>query len=269
MKTKEKMKRIYILLLSLTLLTPALQAQEDDTCVQTGMKAVTSWVEDGNQHYRMGNYDVACDYYGLALSSDYGNADLYYNLGNAYYRNDQLALAILNYERALRLNPSMSDAKENLALAYSKTPDRITELPRLFIVRWVDSLCTTVTPHAWRIVLLILIAIAGIAVMLLRWGSNTSLRKTGLAASIVTAVLIVATTLLLIGSTKRYNGHSQAIVMEQAITVKGSPEQQSVDKMLLHEGTKVDVLDVYSDWTKIRIADGTTGWCLSESIERI
>ena len=82
-------------------------------------------------------------------------------------------------------------------------------------------------------------------------------------------MLLIVATLLLIGSTKCFNAHDEAIIMEQTITVKSSPEQQSVDKMLLHEGTKVDVLDVYSDWTKIRIADGTTGWCLSESIERI
>lgn len=263
------MKRIYILLLSLTLLSPTLYAQADNDSVSTGMDAVTAWIEEGNQHYRMGNYDVAADYYGLALSSDNGNADLYYNLGNAYYRTDQLALAILNYERALRLKPSMSDAKENLAIANSKTQDRITELPRLFIVRWVDSLCTSVTPHAWRIVWLVLIVLLGVAILLLRWGSNTELRKAGLVGSIVTAVILVATTLLLIGSTKRYNAHDQAIVMEQAIIVKSSPEQQSVDKMLLHEGTKVDVLEELSGWYKIRIADGTTGWCSSASIERI
>ena len=263
------MKRIYILLLSLTFLAPTLFAQADSDSVLTGMDAVTSWVEEGNQHYRMGNYDVAADYYGLALSSDNGNADLYYNLGNAYYRTDQLALAILNYERALRLKPSMSDATENLALANSKTQDRITELPRLFIVRWVDGLCTSVTPHAWRVVWLVLVALLGVAVLLLRWGGSTELRKAGLAGSRVTAVLLVATTLFLIGSTKRYNSHSYAIVMEQAITVKGSPEQQSVDKMLLHEGTKVEVLEELSGWYKIRIADGTTGWCSSATIEKI
>ena len=207
------MKRIHILLLSLTFLTPNLWAQSEDDSVLTGIDAVKSWVEDGNQNYRMGNYDVACDFYGLALSSDNGNADLYYNLGNAYYRSDQLALAILNYERALRLNPSMSDAKENLTLAYSKTQDRITELPRLFIVRWVDWLCTVVTPHAWRVILLVLIALAGIAALLLRWGSNTSLRKAGLIGIITSAVLLIAATLLLIGSTTRYNSHNHAIIM--------------------------------------------------------
>lgn len=263
------MKRIYILLLSLTFVTPTLWAQVEDSCVLTGMDAVTAWVEEGNRHYRMGNYDIACDFYGLALSSDNGNADLYYNLGNAYYRTDKIGLAILNYERALRLNPSMSDAKENLALANSKTQDRITELPRLFIVRWIDWLCTAITPHAWRTVWLVLLAVVAAAAIALRWGQDATLRKAGLTTGIVTAVLLLAATLLLLGSTSRYNSHSDAIVMEQSITVKGSPEQQSVDKMLLHEGTKVEVLEELSGWYKIRIADGTTGWCQSSTIERI
>jgi tetratricopeptide (TPR) repeat protein len=219
--------------------------------------------------YRIADYEQAASLYEEVLASGFDSPDLYYNLGNTYYRLDRFGLAILNYERALRLKPSMSDAKENLAIANSKTQDRITELPRLFIVRWVDSLCTSVTPHAWRIVWLVLIVLLGVAILLLRWGSNTELRKAGLVGSIVTAVILVATTLLLIGSTKRYNAHDQAIVMEQAIIVKSSPEQQSVDKMLLHEGTKVDVLEELSGWYKIRIADGTTGWCSSTSIERI
>ena len=148
----------------------------------------------GDDSYRMGEYQAAIESYEAVLAAGQTSAELYYNLGNAYYREGQMAKAILNYERALHLKPNMSDAKENLALANSHITDRITVLPQLFIGRWIDALCTTVTPHAWRIILLILIAIAGIAVMLLRWGSNTSLRKTGLAASIVTAVLIVATT---------------------------------------------------------------------------
>ena len=263
------MKRIYILALYLTLAIPTMWAQEKDSCVLTGMDAVNAWVEDGNRHYRMGNYDMAISLYGLALSSDNSNADLYYNLGNAYYRTDQIGLAILNYERALRLRPNMSDAKENLALANSKTQDRITQLPRLFIVRWVDWLCTAVTPHAWRIVWLVLLAVVAAAAITLRWGQNATLRKAGLTTGIVAAILLLAATLLLFGATSHYNSHNEAIVMEQTITVKSSPEQQSVDKMLLHEGTKVDVLEELSGWYKIRIADGTTGWCSSASIERI
>lgn len=260
------MKRLYILLL-LSCLAHPLWAQADT--VSHGIDALYGMAAEGDQHYRLGNYDLAIGFYGMVSGTDYASADLYYNLGNAYYRTDQLGPAILYYERALRQNPNMSDAKENLAIANSKTQDRITQLPRLFIVRWVDWLCTSITPHAWRVVWLVLLAVIAAAAIVMRWGQSISLRKTGLVGIIVSAVLLVAATLLLIGATNRFNSHSEAIIMEQTITVKSSPEQQSVDKMLLHEGTKVEVLEVYSVWSKIRIADGTTGWCLSESIERI
>ena len=223
----------------------------------------------GDDSYRMGEYQAAIESYEAVLAAGQTSAELYYNLGNAYYREGQMAKAILNYERALHLKPNMSDAKENLALANSHITDRITVLPQLFIGRWIDALCTTVTPHAWRVIWLLLFAVLGIAVVLLRLGHNAAVRKAGLTGIIVSAVLLIVATLLLIGSTKRFNAHDEAIIMEQTITVKSSPEQQSVDKMLLHEGTKVDVLEELSGWYKIRIADGTTGWCQSESIERI
>lgn len=234
-------------------------------CAQTPIELATQ----GDNSFRMGEYADAIENYEAVLAMGNTSAELYYNLGNAYYREEQMAQAILNYERALRLKPNMSDAKENLLLANSHTTDRITQLPRLFIVRWIDWLCTAVTPTAWRTVWLLLFALLGISLVLLRIGRQTSLRKAGLVGIIVSAVLLICATLLLVGATNRYNAHNQAIVMEQAITVKSSPEQQSVDKMLLHEGTKVDVLEELSGWYKIRIADGTTGWCSSASIERI
>lgn len=224
---------------------------------------------DADDCYRLADYPTAIENYEAAIASGMASAELYYNLGNAYYREGQMAQAILNYERALRLKPGMSDAKENLALANSHTTDRITELPRLFVVRWIDWLCTAVTPHAWRIVWLLLLALLGASVATMRLGRNTAIRKTGFAGIVATALLLLLTTLLLLGATKRYNSHREAIVMEQAITVKSSPESKSVDKMLLHEGTKVDVLEELSGWYKIRISDGTTGWCQSSNIERI
>lgn len=243
------------------------RAQDDS--VLTGKKAVLSWIEDGDEHYRLGNYDVAIDYYGLALGSGYASADLYYNLGNAYYRTGQMGPAILNYERALRLKPSMSDARENLALAESKTVDRITPLPKLFVVRWVDILCTRISPAVWRVIWLVLLALIGLSVVTIRLGTHRNLRKAGLIVAMFSLLMLVVATLLLLRSTHRFNAHAEAVVMPQAITVKSSPEGQSTDKLILHEGTKLMITDSLAGWYKITIADGTTGWCQSTDIERI
>jgi tetratricopeptide (TPR) repeat protein len=270
------MKKLLVIL-AIVLLPTAMQAQFDGDSIKanaqgsfTGKEAVDTWIAQGNEMYRNGNYDIAVDYYGIALSSGLSNADLYYNIGNAYYRTGQMGRAILNYERALRLNPGMKDAKANLALANSRTADRITELPRIFIARWVDDLCTSVRPATWRIIWLCLLAIIGLSVVALRLAPTIALRKTGLVAAIVSTILIIIVTLLLIGSTNRYNARRDAIIMEPSIVLKASPEDKSTDKMILHEGTKVHILDKsLSGWYRVTIADGTTGWCHITDVERI
>lgn len=219
--------------------------------------------------YRMADYAEAIGLYEQVLAGGYTSAELYYNLGNAYYRDGQTGRAILNYKRALRLRPSMTDAKENLALAESKTADRIAELPQLFIVRWVNALTDHVAPAIWRTVLLLLTALLAVAVVLLLLGRSIGIRKGALIGIAATAVLWVIVLALCIGSSRHFNAHSEAVVMDAAVTVKGSPEWQSVDKLILHEGTTVTILEELSSWYKIRIADGTTGWCEQQSVERI
>ena len=219
--------------------------------------------------YRTGDYQGAIAQYEAVLSSGLASADLYYNLGNAYYRTDQMGPAVLNYCRALRLRPGMSDARENLALAESRTTDRITVMPRLFLVRWIDALTQSLSPSGWRWVVVILLALLGAAVVTLRLGRTRGLRKAGLVVTLVAAMLWLVALLFTIRATVRYNDHAEAVVMRPAVTVKSSPEQQSADKMVLHEGTRLTVSDSLAGWYKITIADGTSGWCSEADIERI
>ena len=247
---------LHTIILNLVLLTSFAHLQQ-----QTALQA--------DEAYRQGDYAAAIEQYEEVLGKGFASADLYYNLGNAYYREGQMARAILSYERALRLDPTMSDAKENLVLAESHTVDRIAELPRFFLVRWVDTLCTTVTPAMWRVVWLVLLALLGAAVVAFRRGSSRGLRKAGLVVGVVLFLLLVVATWLLLRTTHRYNARNEAVVMESAITVKSSPEAQSTDKLILHEGTRLTISDSLAGWYKITIADGTTGWCQASDIERI
>lgn len=219
--------------------------------------------------YRMDDYQGAIAAYEDILAGGKTSADLHYNLGNAYYRDGQLGKAILNYERALRLKPNMTDAKENLALANARTADRITTLPQMFIVRWWNSLTTAITPHGWRIIWLVMLAIVGIGIAMLRTGRSRSLRKGGLAITAVSLLFLLLASALLISATRTYNAHPYAIITDQAVTLKASPDNKSIDKMILHEGTKVKILDDLTGWYKISIADGTNGWCQQKSMERI
>lgn len=224
---------------------------------------------EGDSRYREGDYAAAIENYEAALATGRGAAEVYYNLGNAYYRDNQNARAILNYERALRLRPGMKDARENLELAYGRTQDRIAELPQWFIVRWWKALTNNVSPTVWRIVWLVLLAVLAAAVTGLFVGRGRSLRRWCLVAGMLALALLAVETVVLVKSTINFNAHRGAIVMQESVAVKGSPEQRSVDIMILHEGTRVDITESLQGWERITIADGTTGWCPTDAIERI
>lgn len=223
----------------------------------------------GDSAYRAGDYTQAVEIYENILHEGFASADLYYNLGNTYYRLDQYGPAILNYERALRLRPGMSDARENLALANSHTVDRITKLPRLFVVNWYIALITRISPSSWRVLTLLFFLLAFIAVAVLVLSHNLTVRKASVATAIVASVLFILSLILTVASIRHFNARSEAIVMQSSIAVKSSPENQSADKLILHEGTKVTISESLSGWYKITLSDGTTGWCQQENIERI
>jgi len=227
------------------------------------------WGQNGDDLYRMGDYQAAAEAYEATLAEGLSSPELHYNLGGAYYHEGQFGKAILNYERALRLDPSFTDARENLALANSHTVDRIAVLPQPLFVRWWNSLCTALLPSGWRIVWLVVFAILCAAIVVLRIGNSVTLRKTALAASAASVLLLIAATALLIGSTHRFNAHSEAIVTQQAVTLKASPDVKSADKMAIHEGTKATITDELPGWYKVTLSDGTVAWCTQEAIERI
>lgn len=249
---------ILLFLLALSIYQSPLSAQEPLQRAQLADSA-----------YRIADYEQAASLYEEVLASGFASPDLYYNLGNTYYRLDRFGLAILNYERALRLRPGMSDARDNLALANSHTVDRIAELPRLFVVNWYIALITRISPSSWRVITLLFFILCLAAVTVIALSRNVTLRKSALAVAIAAAVLFILSQLLMIASTSHFNARSEAIVMEPSVTVKSSPEHQSADKLILHEGTKVTISETLSGWHKITLSDGTTGWCESSAIEQI
>ena len=257
------MKKYLILLTISILLAPATQARSSSAQLKVG------YAQDADSLYRIKDYQGAAAGYESVLTDGFASADLYYNLGNTYYRMGQFGRAILNYERALRLEPGMSDARQNLELANSKTADRITSLPKIFLVNWYDALVTRLSPSSWRTIVIILVLIVAIAVFFLVTSREISLRKGSLATLISAGILLILAVWFLIASTQHFNSHAEAIVLEPSVTVKSSPEHQSVDKLILHEGTKVTITESLAGWHKITLSDGTTGWCQQENIERI
>ena len=219
--------------------------------------------------YRNGQYPEAIQQYEAVLASGLTSPELYYNLGNAYFRDNQMGRAILNYSRALRLRPTMTDARENLKLAESKTVDHIVTLPQLFIVRWYNSICTALSPTAWRILWLSAFALLAALFVFFRLARNYNLRKWTFVSCFALLLVLLCISAFWRSSALRFNSHREAVVLQSSVAIKSSPELQSVDKLILHEGTLVRIDEELSGWYKITIPDGTNGWCESNAIERI
>lgn len=223
-------------------------------------------MSQGNVAFQKSDFVTAAKCYSKILEAGYANADLYYNLGNAYYRQDEFGQAILNYERALRLKPNFRDAQENLDLANSKIEDEIKALPKLFIVTWARNITTWFSHTGWRIVILCLLALLGAAVAIFVLSRDYLWRKGALIGGIAVTGLLLIAIACSIATGVRQNSHNKAIVTSPLVVVKSSPESNSVDKLILHEGTKVDVEETLGDWHKIHIADGNTGWLTDADI---
>ena len=257
MKSMKIKRSLWMLLTLLTIATKAM----GQTPLQQAQQA--------DEYYRAGDYAAAVEAYEAVLQSGHTSADLYYNLGNAYYRTGENGRAILNYRRALRLAPHMRDAQENLALAESHTTDRITAVPKLFLVRWWDSLSSLLTKRGWGMVVIILLVLLSAASMTAYFGRSRQARKWGVVSAMALILIELMALALMLRAGYLHRNRREAVVVKQAITIKASPEEQAVDKFILHEGAAVRIEDELAGWYKITLADGNTGWASNSDVERV
>ncbi len=223
----------------------------------------------GNDDYRAGKFADAAGDYEKIISQGTVSAPVYFNLGNAYYRQGKIGLAILNYERALRLSPGDPDITHNLRLVNLKTLDRIEPVPDLFLIQWLRSYAAVVPIETAFAVLL-----AGWGLLFVSLAGVYVVRQASVVRFLRWAVLAGVVLLFLSGGTLGIHailsrGNDQAIVTVPIATAKSSPDEQSVNAFVVHEGLKVRVSDRLGDWIKITLADGKVGWIGAQQCERI
>jgi tetratricopeptide (TPR) repeat protein len=216
--------------------------------------------QQANQLYQQGKVVEAKDLYETIVRNGYVSGDLYYNLGNAYYKAGNIPRAILFYERALRLIPNDDDLRHNLQLANLMITDRIEPAPKLFIWEYWDALkdVLSVRLATWLTYGGYLLVIAAIAALVL--GRRYALRKAALIAGGVGGVVCVVCLSLFLAKLSDVNRTDEAILQSGIVTVKNSPDVKSSDAFVLHGGVKVKIVDRVGDWVKIRLADGKVGW---------
>lgn len=215
--------------------------------------------EQANQLYRNGEYDKAAQIYEQIVTNGYENAALYYNLGNAYYKEKIYPAAILNFERAKRLLPNDEEIEHNLHLSNLHVVDKIEPVPQLFIFEWWRSFINLFSTDGWAWTAIILLwgtVVLGSLLLMLR---SDLVRRLILLLATLTLFLSV---LAFVGIFQRYGIEAEqyAIVFFPSVSVKSAPDAQSTDLFVIHEGVKAQVLDTVGEWKKIKLADGKIGW---------
>ena len=244
---------VFYLLLTPSLLTPS--------SAQTKAEADSSYVR--------GQYQQAITQY-EALLKQGASADLYYNLGNAYYRTENIPEAVLNYERALLLSPGDRDIRFNLQIARSKTFDKIVPESEMFFVTWYRSLVSMMSVDGWARTALVALALTIILLLVYLFSERIWLRKAGFFGGVALLVLFVGANIFAWQQKKDLLNRKGAIIFAPAVTVKSTPAANGTDLFILHEGTKVVITDgSMKEWKEIRLADGKEGWIESKHIRVI
>ena len=225
--------------------------------------------QDADAEYSKGNYQQAIkDYEELLKTGE--SAELYYNLGNAYYRTENITRSVLNYERALLLNPADEDIRFNLQMARSKTIDKITPESEMFFFTWYRSLVNLMTIDNWARLAIASMILTLILALVYLFASHLTLRKIGFYGGVLFLVVFLLSNLFAFQQKQMLMKRNGAIVIAPSVSIKKTPEANSTDQGVIHEGTRVDIIDdTMRDWKEIHLADGREGWIPTSQIEKI
>jgi tetratricopeptide (TPR) repeat protein len=250
------------LIFIICLLFPALVITAQDTSPE-------SLVEAGNQAYSSADYKSAITQYESVLHSGFESAGLYFNLGNAYFKVNDIPSAILYYEKAGKLDPTDENIKFNLDLANSRIIDKMEPLPEFFLRTWMKSARDMFSSDQWARIglfgfLLVLVTIASFII-----SSSILVRKVSFWSAVVLIGLVSLSVIFSVGGYRDYSKHNTAIIFTPTVMVKSSPNETSVDLFVIHEGTKVLITDLVEGWSEVRLSNGHMGWVKTDTFRLI
>ncbi|MEM9823866.1 MAG: tetratricopeptide repeat protein [Bacteroidota bacterium] len=222
-----------------------------------------------NDAYAAKQYTEAIQAYEAILQEGWYSVELYYNLGNSYYKTQQIGRAILNYERGLYLAPSDEDLRHNLLLVENELVDDFSLIPTFFLSRWWDQAVRMASTSTWAFsgLLLLWLGIGGLVLWIL--GQDRTQKKRGFFIGIALLLLSVLPFALAIGKASLDQDSRIAILLEKEFALRSAPDQESSEILLLHEGLKLSILDEIGAWYKVRLSNGEEGWLPKTAIERV
>lgn len=222
-----------------------------------------------NKAYDQQKYDSAIDLYNRVLSEGWVSPKLYYNLGDAYFRKKNLPEAILYFEKAKKLDPNNKNIQYNLNIANSMIVDKIDHVPQFFLKRWWTYFYNLFDANTWTILFLISFALFVLFIGVFFFSRTRKGKQISFFIGFLFLILTVASFGLASQRTYYTKNQKEAIVFTPSITAKSSPSPNSVDLFVIHEGTKVQLLDHVDGWVKIKISNGSIGWLPENAVKKI
>lgn len=226
-------------------------------------------LKKANERYVENEFAQAIAVYENLLSNGYESAALYFNLGNAYYKNGELTRAILNYERAKLIAPNDEDIRYNLELSNQLVVDKIEPLPKPFYLEWRESVINLYNTDKWAKISLSAFVLMLICVLAYFFSSIISLRKTAFGLAIFLLIFSAFSYSFATKQKAKLVNRTHAIIFSPTVTVKASPDVSGTDLFVIHEGLKVRITNQLNNWTEIRLEDGNSGWVQNSVLEKI
>lgn len=246
------MKKLFFILATILITTTHLPAQD--------------MLQAANEAYAKGDFTKAIEWYEAALKEKGESATVYYNLGNSYYKANKIALSILNYERALLLEPGNGDIRFNLEIAKLKTVDKIESVGEFFLTSWFHSIEDSLGTDAWsRFAITCFILLIG-CLFLFFFSRKILIKQLGFYTGVCMLVLVIFGNIFACNQKKSLTQRDSAVIFVPTTTIKSSPSDSGTDLFILHEGAKVKLKNKIGNWNEIETADGNVGWIKGSEI---
>jgi len=239
------------------------------TTVIVAQTTTTHLFEKGNLNYKEGNYHEAIALFKKIEAKDSVSSTLYYNIANAYYKLNKVANTIYYYEKALKLDPLNTDAANNLAFARRMTIDTIEELPKTFLQKLEANYIQKLSYNQWSVLAVVFSFLAAILFLLFYVSSISNRKRMYFLTSVLSFFLLLITIGISYNQYQKVTSTKTAIIFTSKVSVNNAPTLNSDEVFILHEGTKVVILDAVDNWRKIKLADGKIGWISTSDLKEI
>jgi tetratricopeptide (TPR) repeat protein len=223
----------------------------------------------GNELYAKGQYKAAADTYQQLLDEGYQSTAIYFNMGDASFKNDDIASALLYYEKARKLAPGDDDINFNIRFVNAKTTDKVDEAPEFFLTRWGRAFILNFSVSQLSVLSIVFVFLGSALLVLYFFAGSVMIKKSSFYISLSLGFLAIVTILIAQRQTSYFNEHRQAIIFTSSVNVKSGPVEKSNTLFVIHDGTKVNVLENDNAWMKIGLPNGNEGWVKTSDLKEI